>query len=308
MPAKSAQDKSSATKPVKREVASVQTPRLNLGCGTLIVIFAAVALAGKLVPHTGRAEAGRDKAEFVGEPSPQPTRPADASIRKLGPSPAPSSPGQAQSDPGVAHRSEPGFEQMLETIASGIQQLITAAGQASSTVGRPSVSLPKAARVHSPQTDPEAEAVADPDPDPAPTRQSPKHEHQSVPRPGKPPSAQVLGKERQLSTETPSSGQLPDQRTAPGGEVLHPEADIPLSAVVFNSPWNHSVEQVEHYLKRHTHDPGSLEIIEWGKVQAAQEGFQVRCSFRSKNVLGKVATQSRNFVLSPDGNVVDIRD
>lgn len=299
MPAKSAQDKSPATKPVRREAASLEPPRLNLGCGTLIVIFAAVALAGKLVPHTGRGEASHDKAESVGEPSPQPTRPADKPTRKLGSSPA-LPPGQAKPERSAAQSSEPGFEQMLETIASGIQQLITVAGHASSPVGIPSVSLPKSAMAPSPPPDTEADAV----PDNAPTGQRPKHDH----RPGKPPSAQVVGKARQRLTETPSSPQWPDQPTAPVGDVPHPEADIPLGAVVFNSPWNQSVEQVERYLKRHTHDPGSLEIIEWGKVQTAQEGFQVRCSFRSKNVLGNVATQSRNFVLSPDGNVVDIRD
>jgi hypothetical protein len=305
MPARSAQDKSHATKPVKREVASLETPRLNLGCGTLIVIFAAVALAGKLVPHTGRGEASRGKLASVAEQSPPPTRPADAPTRKPGPSPA-LPPAQAKPERGAEHSSGPELDQMLETIASGLQYLITVAGHASSPVGRPSVSSSKVALMQSPQPDPDLEAEAAPDP--ASSRQSPKHDHRSLPRQGKPPSAQGLGKERQLLTETPSSAQVPDQRTAPGGEVPHPEADIPLGAVVFNSPWNHSVEQVERYLKRHTHDPSSLEIIDWGRVQVAQEGFQVRCSFRSKNVLGKVATQSRNFVLSPDGNVVDIRD
>ncbi|MFN5745354.1 MAG: hypothetical protein ACK443_04620, partial [Methylococcaceae bacterium] len=298
---KSAQDKSPATKPGRREAASLEPHRLNLGCGTLIVIFTAVALAGKLLPHTGRGGASHDKAESVGEPSPQPTTPADKPSRKPGAS-AVLPPGQAKPGSKAAQSSEPGFEQMLETIASGIQQLLTVAGHAASPVGRLSVSLPKFAVEQSPESDPEAV------PDNAPTRQSPKHDPSPVPRPGKPPSAQVVGNARQRLTDPPSSAQVPDQRTVSVGDVPHPEADMPLGAVVFNSPWTHSVEQVERYLKRHTHDPGSLEIIEWGKVQAAPEGFQVRCSFRSKNVLGNVATQSRNFVLSHDGTVVDIRD
>lgn len=81
-----------------------------------------------------------------------------------------------------------------------------------------------------------------------------------------------------------------------------------ISGAVINSPWNGSVEQVEHYLRRHTHDADSMEFIEWGKVRQTPQGFEVRCTFRSRNVLGKVATQSKNFLLTPEGDISDIRD
>lgn len=77
---------------------------------------------------------------------------------------------------------------------------------------------------------------------------------------------------------------------------------------VFNNPWSHGVEPVERYLKQHVHDAASIELLEWGQVEATREGYQVRCVYKSKNVLGKMATQSRLFVMDREGRVIDIRD
>jgi hypothetical protein len=68
------------------------------------------------------------------------------------------------------------------------------------------------------------------------------------------------------------------------------------------------VEPVERYLKQHVHDAASIEVLEWGQVEVAREGYQVRCVYKSKNVLGKLTTQSRQFVLDHSGKVIDIRD
>lgn len=79
-------------------------------------------------------------------------------------------------------------------------------------------------------------------------------------------------------------------------------------SIVFNNPWNGSVWQVERYLKRHLHDTTSFEALEWGQVVESAKGYQVRCKFRSKNVLGIYATQSKLFLLNKSGEVYAVRD
>ena len=78
--------------------------------------------------------------------------------------------------------------------------------------------------------------------------------------------------------------------------------------VVFNNPWDDSVDQVARYLKRHTHDADSMEFLEWGKVKASERGYQVRCKFRSRNVLGRYAVQNKLFLLDRQGNITEIKD
>jgi hypothetical protein len=78
--------------------------------------------------------------------------------------------------------------------------------------------------------------------------------------------------------------------------------------LVFNSPWNQSVDQVERYLKHHTHDAASMSILEWGRVEVTEAGYQVRCGFKSRNVLGKWTSQNKLFVLNRSGEVIDIKD
>lgn len=106
-----------------------------------------------------------------------------------------------------------------------------------------------------------------------------------------------------------SSGRPPvRERAGPSPVLAGQDPSGSVSGAVINSPWNGSVEQVERYLKRHMHDADSMEFIEWGAVRQTRQGYEVRCTFRSRNVLGKVATQSKNFMLTPEGEVSDIRD
>jgi hypothetical protein len=149
-------------------------------------------------------------------------------------------------------------------------------------------------------------------PEKVPSPDQPK----APPRAAKAPAIQIAAKpDSPLSASSkpripPASGKPPNQ--TPAAAVESPKALAPVpppgKAVVFNSPWNQSVEQVERYLKRHAHNADSIEVMEWGKVARVGQGYQVRCTFRSRNVLGKVATASKVFVLDKNGEVTDILD
>jgi hypothetical protein len=78
--------------------------------------------------------------------------------------------------------------------------------------------------------------------------------------------------------------------------------------VVFNNPWDRSVWQVERYIKKHLYDAGSYEAVEWGAVSVTAKGYQVRCKFRSKNLLGATVLQSKQYYLSAKGDVYAVRD
>ena len=101
---------------------------------------------------------------------------------------------------------------------------------------------------------------------------------------------------------------------APVAKIQHEEAIssrkpmVPGKDAVFNNPWNRSVDQVDRYLKHHVHDAASLEILEWGEVTPNPKGYEVRCTYKSKNVLGKWATRTSIFVLNAEGTVMDIKD
>lgn len=77
---------------------------------------------------------------------------------------------------------------------------------------------------------------------------------------------------------------------------------------VVNSPLDQSVEQVLVYLKRNTHAADSIKVLEWGRVKAKKCGYEVRCKYQSKNVLGMLSNQERLFVLNEDGVITDVRD
>lgn len=91
-------------------------------------------------------------------------------------------------------------------------------------------------------------------------------------------------------------------------DTVKPESDDGDRPVVFNSPWNRSVWQVERYVKRGLHDAASFEALEWGKVAGTAKGYQVRCKYRSKNVLGVYATQSKTFLLDKKGEVYAVKN
>jgi hypothetical protein len=77
---------------------------------------------------------------------------------------------------------------------------------------------------------------------------------------------------------------------------------------VYNDPWDNSVAQVEHYIKRSLHDASSFEAQEWGKVEETKGGYRVRCTYRSRNLLGAVAIQTRTFLLNREGEVYAVKD
>lgn len=90
-------------------------------------------------------------------------------------------------------------------------------------------------------------------------------------------------------------------------ELLEPRNETrPGQDKVFNNPFTQSVGQVEQYLRQHVHDAASLEILGWGVVEKAPAGYSVSCTYRSKNVLGKLVTQTQRFVLDRQGVVVDV--
>lgn len=95
---------------------------------------------------------------------------------------------------------------------------------------------------------------------------------------------------------------------APAGASAEAVPQAARKNVVFNNPWDDSVDQVARYLKRHTHDADSMEFLEWGKVKASERGYQVRCRFRSRNVLGRYAVQNKLFLLDRQGNITEIKD
>ena len=267
-----------------RDEAAATAPRPHLGCGTLVVLFLLVATAGKFLPH--RAPGGGDPApaaaakgqgeagQRAGKPVATAKPPASARERSAPPAPRP---GESAGKT-VPAESGARVSEVLGSVWAAFERFVTpVASKDSAAATTASASGKSVPRTESP---------------PAGTSTAP-------PRTGRPAAAAAAGNTGNASAgraaQAPVAGPAPP--LPPGGKP-----------VVFNSPWDQSVEQVERYLKRRTHDPDSIEFIEWGKVQAASGGYQVRCTFRSKNVLGKVATQSRLFVLDARGEVVDVRD
>ena len=89
-----------------------------------------------------------------------------------------------------------------------------------------------------------------------------------------------------------------------------PDKSTPLTAsnpnheTVVNSPWNGSVWQVEHYLKKRLKDPDSFQAVEWGVVVPVPGGtYQVRCVYRAKNSFGGYVVEQVLADLDRDGNV-----
>ena len=260
---------------------------LNLGCGTLIVLFLLVATAGKFLPY-------RDKSAVTSSPVPK-TQPAAHKAKADAPSAnkktsQPSAPESTRrfESPGEKPVSDRAAE-VFTGLVSQLQHLIK----------------------------PEAKAVGDSGLVKPPAKLMPA----SSPTPGRPPPS-ALAKPAlptradesplALKSDPARRGEVPDVGVIAEKPVDRPQklsAPVPGKSVVFNSPWDNSVEQVERYLKRRMHDASSMEILEWGKVSATDRGgYQVRCTFRSKNVLGNFATQSKVFVLNKEGEVTDIRD
>ena len=279
-------------------------PRLNLGCGTLVVLFLLIATAGKFLPHQGRdtpvspkpvrlppakpvkriqppAESPASKS--VVKPAPAPGTPAieskkpesrqpPANPATLAPAPVPKASGKAWPDvlSGLLTEVEKRVKPEPKAPSREPAKSPTARAISSGLEGEPAQSVKSKPGVATPK--PRASAATEP------TR--------SERDPGKSPA------EPETRAWEPAGGPKP--------AVGKPK--------VINSPWDQSVEPVKLYLKRHIHDADSLEVLQWGKVKATARGYEVRCKYRSKNVLGQSATQDRLFVLDADGVVTDVRD
>ena len=248
---------------------------MNFGCGTLIVLLVLVVVAGKLIPH-GRSNTPAPSHSTQGISQSQTTSVTNRERRAK------------PSSKVVDEPPELTFESMLSELKVWIDEKATEA------------------------------------------------EHQVIERAALPsgPAAEVLAKvEEEAKTlvsrriaETTVPTNMPHQPAAPEKPVIKPapghtnptHSVLPPSGgaklavegrdTVFNNPWNHAVEPVERYLKQHVHDAASIEVLEWGQVEIVREGYQVRCIYKSKNVLGKMTTQSRLFILDHAAKVIDIRD
>jgi hypothetical protein len=269
-------------------------PRLNLGCGTLVVLFLLIATAGKFLPHQGRDTPISPKPERV--PAPKPVKrvqqPTESSATKPAAKPAPSAkapvseslpksqepaPKPVTATPKVAEKAWP---DVLSGLLTELEQRVKPeTKQPSREVAKASSVKPVSPKVEQPTPKPD---VATSKPRAATATAEPRRERTPARSPAE-PETRVW--------EPPGGGKTPAGK-----------------AKVINSPWDQSVEQVLFYLKRHIHAADSLEVIEWGKVKPTERGYQVRCKYRSKNVLGQYATQDRLFVLDQDGVVTDVRD
>lgn len=78
--------------------------------------------------------------------------------------------------------------------------------------------------------------------------------------------------------------------------------------VVFNDPWDGSVWQVKRYLQRRLYDASSFEAMAWGPVTMTEKGFRVWCTYKARNVLGVLATQTKTFLLKKNGEVYAVKD
>ena len=257
-----------------------QPLRPNFGCGTLIVLAVAIFAASRLVPH-GQGLKSKDpvvKTQTAAvKPKAEPT----------------SSP---QHDP-----TKPGSDEAESIIRDSISLLSTWLDQQ------------KASPAVQPEKDPPKASM------PVETPSLPQPEPVSTPKLKESPKI-ALDHPKEEGGSTAVSGWLDTLKSASEkvDAVMHPPESKPnpktgtaaplAGEIVFNNPWDQSVDQVARYLKKHTHDAASLNILEWGKVTKTQQGYEVRCTFRSKNVLGRETTQSRTFILGQGGEIKDIRD
>lgn len=78
------------------------------------------------------------------------------------------------------------------------------------------------------------------------------------------------------------------------------------TAAIRNSPWNHSVPQVEQYLKTHMNDWKSFEAVQWGDVTPEGSGYSVRLRYRGKNGVGALMIYQQVFHLNAAGEVYKV--
>ena len=271
----------------------VEPKQLNLGCGTLIVLFLLVATAGKFLPYRDKSSAAPLKNQKV-----QPVTSLPKPELPSGGKKAASSESAESSPKSVTSTKKPISDRAGAVLAGLVSQLQDLVGS-------------------------EEKKVRNSPPAKPPVMKKPTTSLESAPPVSVNVSKKPVWTDAPTSSAEPRSPSRihpPQPQFEPGGTGREetpagpsPKAKapspVPGKSVVFNSPWDQSVAQVERYLKRRMHDASSMEILEWGKVSLTDRGgYQVRCTFRSKNVLGNYATQSKVFVMNKDGEVIDIRD
>ena len=261
----------------------LESKRVNLGCGTLIVLFLLVATVGKFLPY-------RDKSAPVAKPSKtqsagqKPKSEVSVSSKKIAHSGSIEPPKTANAvgkEFDITERAGEVFFGVVSQLQDWVKPDVKMPSGAFAVRGPVA---PKPSSADGIKTTLPKAAVPD-------VSEAPRRPMQADP---------VNRREeagRAQADEIPSTVVPKVASAAPG------------KSVVFNSPWDNSVSQVERYLKRRMHDASSMEVLEWGKVSPTDRGgYQVRCTFRSKNVLGNYATQSKVFVMDSAGEVIDIRD
>ena len=127
-----------------------------------------------------------------------------------------------------------------------------------------------------------------------------------------------VGEQQAAQAPSPKSG---DQQKLGCGTIavvlvlvfmwLGRDADSPANSapkeVVYNSPLDGAVYQVERYLEKNLKDPDSFDAIEWSSVvKRADGGFMVRCKYRAKNSFGGYVIENQAFMLDAKGNVTQV--
>ena len=271
-------------------------PRLNLGCGTLVVLFLLIATAGKFLPHQGRDTPVSARPERL-----PPAKP----VKRIQP---PAEPTETKSvvKPALPHKTlaieskKPESRQPPANPAPSAPAPVPKVSDNAWPDVLTGLLTELEKRVKTESKAPSREAAKSP-----PARAVSSGLEGEPPQSAKPRTSATTVEPTRSERSPVKSPAEPETR------VWEP-AGGPKSAVgkpkVINSPWDQSVEPVKLYLKRHIHDADSLEVLQWGKVKATARGYEVRCKYRSKNVLGQYATQDRLFVLDADGVVTDVRD
>lgn len=261
----------------------LEPKRVNLGCGTLIVLFLLVATVGKFLPYRDKSApiAKPSKTQSAGQKPKAEVSAASKKPSRSGSTEPPKTANAVGKEIDITERAGEVFFGVVSQLQDWVKPDVKKPGGAMAVRG---LVAPKFSSADGIKSTPST--VAGPDVTEAPRR---------------PMQADTINRREEAGRA--QADEIPS--------AVEPKAASPMpgKSVVFNSPWDNSVSQVERYLKRRMHDASSMEVLEWGKVSTTDRGgYQVRCTFRSKNVLGNYATQSKVFVMDSAGEVIDIRD
>lgn len=105
------------------------------------------------------------------------------------------------------------------------------------------------------------------------------------------------GERLKAKTEADKKKKLEDAQRSCQAEKNKP-------AVVANSGWDGSVQQVKRFLDKTLRDPASFEAIEWGSVRRTCDGYFVLVKYRARNGFGGMVISTKAFTLDTNGLVV----